>query len=1042
MTANAQGTDVILKTNDYFNTIDIIQTKDTTGYYIGTYGKQGYLLINLRDKKSYLTEDFINYKIGTLPVQTNTFWDVNYYDSYYILLDGDGKGVTISYDGYNWLYESLADLNTKSVSGSTYKDGMLIYTYQNPGGIIRSTNGGKNWTKQDVASGLMGVSTNGVSVVAIQNGGPESQNGSKFLSSNDVVTWSSVLLPRSGWNTIAYNDIDKKYYAGSYATITNNGSVVSSSDGENWTDEQINADIKFIGSIICVSGYVLITAKENDPTINTFSKLPNIILIKAPDKNTWEKRLLPSPVNSEIIYRLASFDDNKYKSSIAYTKTPTTTTTSPIPTPTPTSPIPTPTPTTPAIAPTPFIQYCGAKWNEIVYSGFSFNDPIKWNRPTKGKDFIAIGQKYSPYRMILTINDGADWRSYPLPYPTNPAGGATLPYIGLEYGQERFVAVTTDPYGKSLTTKIYVSDKIIDFKNSSPAFSLITIEHPSTQVVWKSLAYGNGMFLLCGSGYQLNNYGVFYKSEDGLTWSRIKPVGLKYGYDHVIFVNEYFVLLGQSREGNDIAISKDGINWTTATMPLLGSWRAVAYGLDEYVAIPVNATTTLSYKMDIAVSKDAITWTSRTINANIVSASMTFGNGTFVGVSPDGRYTHVSADGIKWGRYLGVQIGIYPDANDIIINGKLLVASSSSRGIWQSVCEPPPSPTPSVISVGTIPNYFVMPIKQAKSGALISNDYGYGSSDGKSWQKFPLRSGAWLPFAASQQYYSLFDRLTGLVARTKDFLTFEYDEVTFTPYGDSNKIEDLYCFAGKFILMASDNTYYAHTNDGLYYSRYRTPRLLNDYRPFDPFNPPAYNRVKKAASGNGLVVYTVQDIKYTFYKDGENKFVYGPWNANTKSGIIYATNTSLNNWTLVAVDNDWSYDAIAFGNGKFVIAGIEHVAISTDAITWTVKKLPSDIRIRSLLYYEKTKYYYGFSEYGSTIYWSEDGLNWNIDNSSPKLAYMTSYNYGTQGPMIIGSYGNGQLIYISGGNGIWETIELATPDDYNYVMSLAIKPPQ
>jgi hypothetical protein len=158
---------------------------------------------------------------------------------------------------------------------------------------------------------------------------------------------------------------------------------------------------------------------------------------------------------------------------------------------------------------------------------------------------------------------------------------------------------------------------------------------------WRSICYGNGLFVACASTGTGNR---IMTSPDGITWtSRTSAVdndwyGICYG-------NGLFVIVGVSGSGQTVMTSPDGITWTSRTSAASNDWMSICYGNGLFVACASTGTGNR-----IMTSPNGITWTSRTPATNNDWLSICYGNGVFVCVSNTGTGNRVmtSPDGITW----------------------------------------------------------------------------------------------------------------------------------------------------------------------------------------------------------------------------------------------------------------------------------------------------------------------------------------------------------------------------------------------------------
>ncbi|HRG47685.1 MAG TPA: hypothetical protein PLX69_08900 [Leptospiraceae bacterium] len=157
-------------------------------------------------------------------------------------------------------------------------------------------------------------------------------------------------------------------------------------------------------------------------------------------------------------------------------------------------------------------------------------------------------------------------------------------------------------------------------------------------VFWRSIAYGNGVFVvIAGSGSPTN---VSASSTDGITWTA-RTMPSTSSWTSVTFGNGVFVAIANS--SSVAATSPDGITWTARTLSSSTFWTSLTFGNNIFVAVASGTTIA-------ATSPDGITWTPRTLPSSSSWSSVTYGNGVFVAVSDVTGNTlpATSPDGITW----------------------------------------------------------------------------------------------------------------------------------------------------------------------------------------------------------------------------------------------------------------------------------------------------------------------------------------------------------------------------------------------------------
>jgi hypothetical protein len=190
-------------------------------------------------------------------------------------------------------------------------------------------------------------------------------------------------------------------------------------------------------------------------------------------------------------------------------------------------------------------------------------------------------------------------------------------------------------------------------------------------VLWRSLAYGNGKYVAVGVN---GSYGKVAYSTDGLNWtaSDIPDVLALYG---ITYGGGKFVTVGWSQ----LAYSYDGTNWTRTNVghKNYNNLQGVAYGNGKFVAVGTaghNYTT-------FAYSSDGINWSEVDMDAALYD--VVFANGRFVTVG--NSYCFYSANGVNWnsatliGTYQSIAYG---SSKFVAVGNNGRVAYSSDGSSW------------------------------------------------------------------------------------------------------------------------------------------------------------------------------------------------------------------------------------------------------------------------------------------------------------------------------------------------------------------------
>ena len=223
-------------------------------------------------------------------------------------------------------------------------------------------------------------------------------------------------------------------------------------------------------------------------------------------------------------------------------------------------------------------------------------------------------------------------------------------FTSVSDGKSRIAAAITDRGGTVAANAPFATlEASIRALPAVQAGALWTVRSTPVNLSWRSVCYGNGLFVAVAVGGTGN--GVM-TSPDGITWtSRVSAADS--GWQSVCYGNGLFVavaITGTTR----VMTSPDGINWTIRSSAS-NSWYGVCYGNGLFVAVADSGSNR------VMTSPDGITWTSRT-SASYSWNSVCYGNGLFVAVGSSSRIM-TSPDGITWTE-----------------------RTSSVTGSWNSVC--------------------------------------------------------------------------------------------------------------------------------------------------------------------------------------------------------------------------------------------------------------------------------------------------------------------------------------------------------------------
>ena len=288
------------------------------------------------------------------------------------------------------------------------------------------------------------------------------------------------------------------------------------------------------------------------------------------------------------------------------------------------------------ISPAPAKQgrFVIASANKIVYS----DDGLSWTEidNTSGASIVSFGNgKFVAIKRRSSIEeyslDGILWENVVLPHSD---------IYDIASSEDSYVATRLDRYNclysedaiNWVSTSIpdqlplyplvkYVKDRYIIYNESTPEYSFngttwntYTVSNPY-HAGMSDVAYGNDIFVSVSGSRTFTE-----TSTDGINWTCHQSVLPITGTScEICFGNGKFIVTsGTDNYSNSVAISIDGINWSTATLPSTGYWGNIIYGNGMFIIS--------CYDSNIyAYSQDGINWIQSTLPSSQKWWSIAYG---------------------------------------------------------------------------------------------------------------------------------------------------------------------------------------------------------------------------------------------------------------------------------------------------------------------------------------------------------------------------------------------------------------------------------
>jgi hypothetical protein len=430
-------------------------------------------------------------------------------------------------------------------------------------------------------------------------------------------------LPNYGEVLTANGLLGVTYANGTFVAFGNQGTIVSSVDGTNWTSQTLGPlygpGISYgLSAMAWGNGLWVAVGRLY---FQYFGDFP--VILTSPDLTNWTTQTGPAEVSefSGIVYAnglfVAAGDGYDPLWQLGFG----------------------------AIATSPD----GINWTpQNSGSGYQLNNIMYGNGL-----FVADG----PSAAILTSPDGTNWTDYAA--EVQWMGGMWMPWSGPQWSSDTMV------YADGLYVLCGEEDGILVSPDGSTWTNLVSPTNASC------VTYNNKMFLAISSDQiQTSTNGVKWKGRG--EWEGGTSIqGLCYG-------NGVFVAVG----GGLLAVSTDGINWnvrnkvssvTTSTL------QAAAYGGGTFVAVGEGET--------IVCSQDGAQWSaSSSSRGNSTLWAVAYGGGSFVAVG-DGGLILSSQDGVDWAAVSPVETNslsgvAYGDGLFVAIGSAGVVLSSANDSLW------------------------------------------------------------------------------------------------------------------------------------------------------------------------------------------------------------------------------------------------------------------------------------------------------------------------------------------------------------------------
>lgn len=186
------------------------------------------------------------------------------------------------------------------------------------------------------------------------------------------------------------------------------------------------------------------------------------------------------------------------------------------------------------------------------------------------------------------------------------------------------------------------------------------------------IAYGNGVFVAVAAAGSSNLVAV---SIDGISWTSGAYQAENNPWVSLVFGGGLFVAVAGTGT-NRIMTSPDGVTWTPRSFALAKPWKSIAYGNGVFVAVAMSGN------QGIISSTNGIDWSGRNPGfTNDEWASVAYGNGVFVAIATTGDNKIVtSTDGTTW--TLRTKAGTWNFTDVSFANNRFYISDNTSANLY------------------------------------------------------------------------------------------------------------------------------------------------------------------------------------------------------------------------------------------------------------------------------------------------------------------------------------------------------------------------
>lgn len=282
-----------------------------------------------------------------------------------------------------------------------------------------------------------------------------------------------------------------------------------------------------------------------------------------------------------------------------------------------------------------------------------------------GSIYVALNST----SVVYSTTDGVTWTSR----FTASTGGGTA--VRVRWCNDRFIVLGNYP-SSPVGGRIYWSFNGINWYWADSATTTADGVNHAFGVNYADVAYGNGIFVAVGGGVSSGsiptndaetNYSAY--SNDGSTWYQTQNMPTRSVWSGVAFGNGVFVAISKhprnnvasgftnlfngtygtfagynfysettGRQGREIAVSTNGVDWVTSLLPLSAEWSSITFNGHVFIAVSI-------FGGSYAVSQDGFHWNVRQLPAQTHLGSICTGASNVAVAVPSGYGNSFNANG-------------------------------------------------------------------------------------------------------------------------------------------------------------------------------------------------------------------------------------------------------------------------------------------------------------------------------------------------------------------------------------------------------------